>query len=123
MAAEPKPKLDWADRAVIAALARLLPGPLPTSRLVTPAMLLHWCRPLVRWRWTCPRRCGRPPADRWIAALIQQRAKSPYRSGTSRPRSLLPPATEDREPQKPLKILITPTGSPSRQNTRSGVSI
>jgi hypothetical protein len=28
----PKPKLDWADRAVLAALARLLPGPLQMSR-------------------------------------------------------------------------------------------
>ena len=28
----PKPKLDWADRMVIAALARLLPRPLRMSR-------------------------------------------------------------------------------------------
>jgi len=32
----PKPKMDWADRAVLAALARLLPGPLRMGRLVTP---------------------------------------------------------------------------------------
>ena len=32
----PRPKLDWADRVVLAALARLLPGPLRMSRLVTP---------------------------------------------------------------------------------------
>jgi hypothetical protein len=32
-----KPKLDWADRAVLAALTRLLPGRLRAHRLVTPA--------------------------------------------------------------------------------------
>ena len=37
----PRPKLDWADRAVIAALARLLPKPLRMSRLVTPGTLLR----------------------------------------------------------------------------------
>ena len=46
----PKPKLDWADRMVIAALARLLPAPLRMSRLVTPMTLLRWRRWLVRWR-------------------------------------------------------------------------
>ena len=39
----PRPGMDWADRAVIAALARL-PGPLRLSRLVTPGTLLGWHR-------------------------------------------------------------------------------
>ena len=60
---DPKPKLDWADRMVIAALARLLPRPLRMSRLVTPDTLLRWHRRLVRWRWTYPHRGGRPPIE------------------------------------------------------------
>jgi putative transposase len=71
----PKPKLDWADRMVIAALARLLPKPLRMSRLVTPDTLLCWHRRLVRWRWTCPRRGGRPPVDARVAVLIERMAR------------------------------------------------
>jgi putative transposase len=70
----PKPRLDWADRAVIAALARLLPRPLRMNRLVTPETLLRWHRRLVRWRWTYPHRGGRPPVDARLALLIEQMA-------------------------------------------------
>jgi putative transposase len=71
----PKPKVDWADRAVLAALARLLPRPLRMSRLVTPETLLRWHRRLVRWQWTYPRRGGRPPVDARLALLIEQIAR------------------------------------------------
>jgi hypothetical protein len=79
----PKPKLDWADRAVLAALARLVPGLLRTSRLVTPDTLLRWHRRLVCWRWTCPPRGGRPPIDAKAAALIEQMARENPGWGTS----------------------------------------
>jgi putative transposase len=71
----PKPKLDWADRAVLAALARLLPRSLRMSRLVTPDTLLRWHRQMVRWRWTHPHRSGRPPVDAKVAMLIEQMAQ------------------------------------------------
>jgi putative transposase len=38
----PKPRLDWADRAVFAALIRRLPTALRGHRLVTPATVLRW---------------------------------------------------------------------------------
>ncbi len=71
----PRPRMDWADRAVLAALTRLLPRSLRRCRLVTPDTLLGWHRRLVRWRWTYPNRGGRPPVDPWIVALIEQMAE------------------------------------------------
>jgi hypothetical protein len=60
---------------VLAALARLLPGPLRRCRLVTPGTLLGWHRRLVRWRWTYPHRGGRPPAGARVAVLTGQMAR------------------------------------------------
>jgi hypothetical protein len=57
-------RLPWADRAVLAALARPLPGSrLRQVRLiVAPRTVLRWHADLVRRRWTFPRRVpGRPP--------------------------------------------------------------
>ena len=71
----PRPKLDWADRAILAALTRLLPRPLRMSRLVTPDTPLRWHRRLVRWRWTHPHRSGRPLVDARVAVLIEQMAR------------------------------------------------
>lgn len=72
----PRPKLDWADRAVLAALARLLARPQRAARLVTPGTLLSWHQRLVRWRWTYPRRApGRPRTAKPVRVLVLEMAR------------------------------------------------
>jgi putative transposase len=65
-----RPKPDWADRAVLAALARLLPAALRRSRLVTPGTLLAWHRRLIVRKWTYPGRPGRPATNAQIRDLV-----------------------------------------------------
>ena len=66
----PRPRLDWADRAVLAALARRLPAGLRSGRLVAPGTLLTWHRRLLTRKWTYPSRSGRPPAAPEIRDLV-----------------------------------------------------
>jgi hypothetical protein len=66
----PKPRLEWADRAAIAALSRLLPRGLRMHRIVTPGTLLRWHRQMVTRKWTQHRPPGRPPLDDEVVDLI-----------------------------------------------------
>ncbi|MBP2328817.1 hypothetical protein JOF56_009202 [Kibdelosporangium banguiense] len=57
----PKPRLSWSARAVLAALARMLPKVLRAHRIVTPGTLVRWHRRLIAARWRQSKPPGRPP--------------------------------------------------------------
>jgi transposase InsO family protein len=65
-----RPPVNWADRAVLAGLARLLPRSVWHGLFVQPATLLRWHRDLVRRRWSYPHRRGRPAMAAEIRALV-----------------------------------------------------
>jgi transposase len=72
------PRLSWADRVVISALARMLPsGHVRQLRLiVSPRTLLRWHADLVRRRRTYPRRApGRPRKASAARALVAEMAR------------------------------------------------
>jgi len=65
------PRPSWADRAILSALARLLPRHRRRHLFVTPRTLLRWHADLVKRRWTYAKRGpGRPPTRPTIRALI-----------------------------------------------------
>ena len=72
------PRLSWADRAMLAALARLLPGSQLRQMhlIVSPRTLMRWHTDLVRRHWTCPRRAPwRPQTVPAIRALVLEMAR------------------------------------------------
>jgi len=73
---QPRPSLRPADRALLAALARLLPPRRRHGLVVTPQTLLRWHRELVRRKWAQPRRsAGRPAVDDRIRQLVLRFAR------------------------------------------------
>ena len=70
-----RPRIDWTDRAVVAALARLLPARRRVGLLVNPSTILRWHRRLIAHRWTTqPTRPGRPAIPVGVRALVVRMA-------------------------------------------------
>jgi hypothetical protein len=66
----PRPRLSRPDRALLAALTRLLPTHRRLGMLVTPATILRWHQRLVSRHWTSqPTRSGRPAIPAGVRAL------------------------------------------------------
>jgi putative transposase len=70
-----RPQVNWADRAVLAGLTRLLPRPAWRGLFVQPATLLRWHRDLVRRRWIYSHQRGRPPVAAELRALVLRLAR------------------------------------------------
>src|SRR5262249_5014703 len=80
-----RPWLRPADRALLAALTRVLPRQRRLGLIVTPPTLLRWHRQLVPRNWTPPRRSpGRPPVDDRIRPLVLRFASENPRWGYPR---------------------------------------
>jgi putative transposase len=71
-----RPRLQPADRALLAAVSRVLPRARWSCFLVKPETLLRWHRRLVAGAWTYPhRQTGRPPLDQEVQHLIIRLAR------------------------------------------------
>src|SRR3954468_21209813 len=71
-----RPKLEPADRVVLAALSRLLPRARWPIFFITPSTLLRCHRQLIARHWTYPHATpGRPPIARQISDLVLRFAR------------------------------------------------
>jgi putative transposase len=81
----PCPRLEPADRALLAALSRVLPRERWSCFLVKPDTLLRWHRRLIAGAWTYPhRQTGRPPLNPEVQQLIVRLANENPRWGYQR---------------------------------------
>jgi putative transposase len=81
----PRPKLEPADRALLAAISRVLPPACWSCFFVKPDTLLRWHRRMITGAWTYPPRGhGRPALDADVQQLILRLAKENPRWGYQR---------------------------------------
>ncbi|MFL6222852.1 MAG: hypothetical protein ACJ75K_08495, partial [Actinomycetes bacterium] len=75
----PRPRLQPTDRALLAALSRLLPRACWSRFLVRPETLLRWHRRMVARRWTYPATSNGRPAisDDHVVMLGTAKAAAP----------------------------------------------
>jgi hypothetical protein len=101
-----RPKLNWADRALLAALL----GVIPKARrqglrlLITPDTILRWHRDIVRRRWAARSmrgRSGRPATRRNIRALVLRLARENPGWGVSASSGSLPIPPGSGPPSRP----------------------
>jgi putative transposase len=85
----PRPKLEPADRALLAAISRASLEPAGSCFLVRPETLLRWHRRLVTGVWTYPPGPGQPPLDEDVQQLIVRMATENPRWGYQRIRGEL----------------------------------
>ena len=107
-----RPEPDWADRAIMAALARQLPAVLRAYRLVTPGTLLAWHRRLITRKWTYPDRLGRPRTSQDIRALALRLAGEPGLG--------IPQGTRRAAPARPLHQRGDGAADPARPAVQAG---
>jgi putative transposase len=80
----PRPRLELTDRALLAAVSRVLPRARWSCFFVRPETLLRWHRRLIAGAWTYPHRTGRPPLKLEVQQLIIRLARENPRWGYQR---------------------------------------
>jgi putative transposase len=136
--AKPRPRLDWADRALFAALIGLMAKELRTHRLVTPSTVLGWHRRLAAAKWRQPRPPGRPPIPQEFVELILRMARENPSWGYTRIQGELrrmgylscrrdhpqdtakPPGAAGTDPRRRPDLACVP-GSPGRHDLGHGL--
>jgi putative transposase len=73
--ANPRPRLDWADRALFAAVVSAPSSVRATASVGHARHDPALARRLIAKKWTYPHRTGRPPTDEATVALIAQLAR------------------------------------------------